>query len=102
MTSINLYINDLDLSAMKKYFVNHGRLTRYAKCDYFIKTSEDCRYIGFVEGGYSNYIVHNSSEQNDYITGFAFEGEVRGLLCKRSFLQNVRSDYCKSNVQRNF
>ena len=78
MVGLNTYINDLDLSALKEYCVNHGRLTQYAKGDYFIKVGEESRYIGFVECGYFNYIVHNSSEQKDYITGFAFEGEFVG------------------------
>ncbi|MGP1548857.1 MAG: Crp/Fnr family transcriptional regulator, partial [Prevotella sp.] len=32
----------------------------------------------YVECGYFNYMVHNTSEQKDYITGFAFEGEFVG------------------------
>lgn len=71
MTGFNSYIDGLDLSALKSYCVNHGRLTQYTKGDYFIKAGEESRYIGFVECGYFNYIVHNASEQKDYITGFA-------------------------------
>lgn len=78
MTGFNSYIDGLDLSALKAYCVNHGRLTQYTKGDYFIKADEESRYIGFVECGYFNYIVHNASEQKDYITGFAFEGEFVG------------------------
>ena len=37
MTGFNSYINGLDLSALNEYYVNHGRLTQYAKGDYFIK-----------------------------------------------------------------
>ena len=75
MIDFNSYIDGLDLSALKEYCVNHGRLTQYAKGDYFNKAGEESRYIGFVECGYFNYIVHNSSEQKDYITGFVFERE---------------------------
>jgi len=78
MIGFNSYIDGLDLSALKAYCVHHGRLTQYAKGDYFIKTGEASQYIGFVEYGYFNYIVHNSSEQKDYMTGFAFEGEFVG------------------------
>ena len=70
MTSFNSYIDGLDLSALNEYCVNHGRLTQYAKGDYFIKAGEESQYIGFVECGYFNYMVHNSSEQKDYLTGF--------------------------------
>ena len=78
MTGFNSYIDGLDLSPLNEYCINHGRLTQYAKGDYFIKTGEESRYIGLVECGYFNYIVHNSSEQKDYNTGFAFEGEFVG------------------------
>lgn len=74
----NSYIDGVDISALKAYCVDHGRLTQYAKGDYFIKTGEQSRYIGFVERGYFNYKVRNTLEQKDYITGFAFEGEFVG------------------------
>ena len=100
MTGFNSYINGLDLSALNEYFINHGRLTQYAKGDYFIKAGEESRYIGFVECGYFNYIVHNSSEQKDYITGFAFEGEFVGdypncLSNKTSEVAIVAGTSCK-------
>ena len=75
MIDFNSYIKGLDLSRLTEYCVNHGQLTQYAKGDYFIKAGEKSRFIGFIECGYFNYIVHNSSEQKDYITGFAFDGE---------------------------
>ena len=78
MIGFNSYINGLDLSRLTEYCINHGRLTQYAKGDYFIKAGEESQYIGFVECGYFNYMVHNSSEQKDYLTGFAFEGEFVG------------------------
>lgn len=103
MVGINSYINGLDLSALKEYCVNHGRLTQYAKGDYFVKEGEESRYIayiGFVELGYFNYMVHNSSEQKDYITGFAFEGEFVGdypncLSGKTSEVTIVAGTSCK-------
>ncbi|QFQ11889.1 Crp/Fnr family transcriptional regulator [Pseudoprevotella muciniphila] len=100
MIDFNSYIDGLDLSALKEYCVNHGRLTQYAKGDYFIKAGEESRYIGFVECGYFNYIVHNSSEQKDYITGFAFEREFVGdypncLSNKTSEVTIVAGTSCK-------
>ena len=41
MVGLNTYINDLDLSALKEYCVNHGQSTQYAKGDYFIKAGEE-------------------------------------------------------------
>ena len=100
MVDFNSYINGLDLSRLTEYCVNHGRLTQYAKGDYFIKVGEDSRFIGLVECGYFNYMVHNSSEQKDYITGFAFEGEFVGdypncLSGKTSEVTIVAGTSCK-------
>ena len=78
MIGFNSYIDGLDLSELKAYFVNYGQLTKYAKGDYLIKAGEESRYIAYIECGYFNYKVHNSSEGKDYITGFAFEGEFVG------------------------
>ena len=100
MMGLNTYINDLDLSALKEYCVNHGQSTQYAKGDYFIKAGEESRFIGFVKCGYFNYMVHNSSEQKDCITGFAFEGEFVGdypncLSSKMSEVTIVAETSCK-------
>lgn len=78
MINFNSYIDGIELSPLVEYLVNHGRLTQYAKGDYFVKAGEKSRYIGFIEYGYFNYMVHNTSERKDYITGFAFEGEFVG------------------------
>ncbi len=100
MIGFNSYINGLDLSRLTEYCINHGRLTQYAKGDYFIKAGEESRFIGFVKCGYFNYMVHNSSEQKDCITGFAFEGEFVGdypncLSSKMSEVTIVAETSCK-------
>ena len=100
MIDFNSYINGLDLSRLNEYCFNHGQVTQYAKGDYFIKACEESQYIGFVELGYFNYMVHNSSEQKDYITGFAFEGEFVGdypncLSGKTSEVAIVAGTSCK-------
>ena len=41
MVGLNTYISGLDLSALKEYCVNHGRITQYAKGDYFVKEGEE-------------------------------------------------------------
>ena len=78
MTCFNSYIDGLDLSALKEHSVRHGRLTQYAKGDYFVKAGEESHYIAYVECGYFNYKVHNFTDGKDYITGFSFEGEFVG------------------------
>ena len=55
MTGFNSYIDDLDLSTLKAYCVNHGRVTQYAKGDYYVKAGEESRFIVFVDCGYFNY-----------------------------------------------
>ena len=100
MTGFNSYIEGLDLTPLADYCVNHGRLTQYAKGDYFIKTGERSRYVGFVEKGYFKYLVHNPFEQKDYISGFAFEREFVGdypncLSGKTSEVTVVAATPCK-------
>lgn len=100
MIGFNSYINGLDLSALNEYCINHGRLTQYAKGDYFVKVGEKSRYIAYVECGYFNYKVHNFSEGKEYITGFAFEGEFVGdypncLSGKTSEVTIVAGTSCK-------
>ena len=100
MINFNSYIEGLDLSELKAYFVNHGQLTQYAKGYYFVKTGEESRYIAYVECGYFNYKVQNFSEGKDYITGFAFEGEFVGdypncLSGKTSEVAIVAGTSCK-------
>ena len=65
MIDFNTYINGLDLSALKEHCVHLGRLTQYAKGDYFVKVGEESHYIAYVECGYFNYKVHNFSESKD-------------------------------------
>ena len=100
MVDFNSYINGLDLSRLTEYCINHGQLKQYAKGDYFVKEDEKSRYIAYIECGYFNYKVHNSSEGKDYITGFAFEGEFVGdypncLSGKTSEVTIVAGTSCK-------
>ena len=100
MVDFNSYIDGLDISELKVYFVNHGQLTQYAKGNYFVKAGEKSHYIAYVECGYFNYMVHNAYEQKDYITGFAFEGEFVGdypncLSSKTSEVAIVAGTSCK-------
>ena len=100
MIDFNSYIKGLDLSRLTEYCVNHGRLTQYAKGDYFVKAGEESRYIAYVECGYFNYKVHNFSEGKDYIIGFVFEGEFVGdypncLSGKTSEVTIVAGTLCK-------
>lgn len=78
MTGFNTYTEGLDLTYLKEYCINHGKLARYSKGDYFLKVGETSRYVGYVEKGYFKYIVRNKAEQKDYVSGFAFVNEFVG------------------------
>lgn len=69
MINFNSYINGLDLSSLKSYCIKYGQLTLYKKGDYFIKAGEVSWFIGFVEYGYFNYLVHNASDQKTISLG---------------------------------
>ena len=43
MINFNSYNDGLDLSVLNEYCVNNGRLTQYAKGDYFIKAGTSCK-----------------------------------------------------------
>ena len=66
------------MTYLKEYCINHGKLARYSKGDYFLKVGETSRYVGYVEKGYFKYIVRNKAEQKDYVSGFAFVNEFVG------------------------
>ena len=100
MIDFNSYIKGLDLSRLTEYCVNRGQLTQYVKGDYFVKAGEESHCIAYVECGYFNYKVHNFSEDKDFITGFAFEGEFVGdypncLSGKTSEVAIVAGTSCK-------
>ena len=78
MTGFNTYIEGLDLTFLKEYCVNHGRLMQYTKGEHFLKAGEISRYVGYVEKGYFKYTVRNKAEQKDYVSGFAFVNEFVG------------------------
>lgn len=78
MNGFNTYTIGLDLSFLKDYCTHHGRLAHYSKGDYFVKTGETSRFIGYVDKGCFKYIVRNVAERKDFITGFAFDNEFVG------------------------
>ena len=46
MEQFNSYLKNLDLDALRTYFVEHGRLQRYKKGERFAQQGNICKYIG--------------------------------------------------------
>lgn len=74
MARFNRYKEDVDLSALRSYCEEHGRVCRYSKGDVILQQGEIGRYIGFVLSGYLKYTTVTDSG-NEAVVGFAFEGE---------------------------
>lgn len=75
MAQFNKYDSIINLSAIKNYCREKGRLCHYAKDDVFVQQGTVGRYLGVVETGYLKYTTLTSSG-NDSVVGFAFEGEI--------------------------
>ncbi len=75
MAQFNIYDSMIDLSAIKDYCREKGRLCHYAKDEVFIQQGTVGKYLGVVESGYFKYTTLTSSG-NDSVVGFAFEGEI--------------------------
>lgn len=75
MAQFNIYDSIIDLSAIKDYCREKGRLCHYAKEDVFVQQGSVGKYLGVVESGYFKYTTLTSSG-NEAVVGFAFVGEI--------------------------
>ena len=75
MAQFNIYDSIIDLSAIKDYCREKGRLCHYAKEDVFVQQGSVGRHLGVVESGYFKYTTFTSSG-NEAVVGFAFEDEI--------------------------
>lgn len=75
MAQFNSYDQSIDLSAIKDYCREHGRVRYYAKDEIFVQQGTRGRYLGVVESGYFKYTTLSSSG-SEAVVGFAFEGEI--------------------------
>ena len=74
MEQFNSYLKNLDLNALRTYFVEHGRLRRYEKEDRFAQQGFVCKYIGLIVKGYFKYTTLNTKAEES-VMNFAFENE---------------------------
>ena len=75
MSAFNSYTINLNLSTLKEYCINHGEMIHFSRGDIFEIEGLKSQRIGYVAKGCFKYIVHNNTENRDYITGFSFENE---------------------------
>lgn len=75
MAQFNQYDSIIDLSAIKDYCREKGRLCHYSKDNVFVQQGSVGKYLGVVKSGYFKYTVLTSSG-NEAVVGFAFEDEI--------------------------
>lgn len=75
MAQFNQYDSLIDLTAIKDYCHENGRVVHYPKDDVFVQQGCLAKYLGVVESGYFKYTTLTSSG-NEAVVGFAFEGEI--------------------------
>ena len=75
MDEFNKYLKGADLNWIKEVCTNQGRLTQYARNDYFSRAGDVTTYVGYIKRGAFRYVCVNPSEEKEYSTGFAFEKE---------------------------
>ena len=75
MSAFNSYTINLNLSTLKDYCIKHGELKHFSRGEMFEIEGLKSQRIGHVVKGCFKYIVHNNTEERDYITGFSFENE---------------------------
>lgn len=75
MVQFNHYDGIIDLSAVKDFCRENGRLYHYAKNDVFVQQGTVGKYLGVIESGYFKYTTLTSLG-NESVVGFAFAGEI--------------------------
>lgn len=76
MYPFNTYTIGIELSSLKDYCIRHGEMKKFSRGDLF-ETEGMCTHcIGYITNGNFKYIVRNEVEGKNYISGFAFCGEL--------------------------
>ena len=111
MENFNTYCKEVDLSTCYELLTSKGVLQTYKKGDYFIRTQQQCNYIGLVISGYFKYSVIGTDGE-EHITGFAFQNSIVGdyfsLIKNQLPLTNIIATtdaevfLCKKEVLKEF
>ncbi|MDE6347017.1 MAG: Crp/Fnr family transcriptional regulator [Muribaculaceae bacterium] len=75
MDGFNSYDSTCDLSAIKDFCRDNGRVVHFPKNDIFIQQGYVAKHLGVVQSGYFKYTTLTSSG-SEAVVGFAFEGEI--------------------------
>lgn len=71
MPDFNAYINELDFSELKSFFLENGTLKEYKKKEFFCFQGNPSVNIGYIESGIFRYI-RTDSLGDDHIVGYSF------------------------------
>ena len=95
MDAINdYYMEELDLSAMKRFFLEQGERRILEKQDYFVRQGERSGRVAYVEDGMFRF-VRTDTKGGEHIVGYSFRdsfvAEYTSCLCGRPALADVQA-----------
>lgn len=71
MLNFNEYMNEIDFSEFKNFFLKNGKSIEIKKKDYFVRQNEPCKHVGLVQDGIFKYTrIDNAG--NAHIVGYSF------------------------------
>lgn len=88
MKQLNTYINNIDYSEIKKFFIERGGKQIFQRKDFFVQQYSISLYAGFIEKGIFHYACVDCNGK-EHIVGYAFENE---FVCDySSFMKRTES-----------
>ena len=87
-------MEELDLSAMKRFFLEQGERRILEKQDYFVRQGERSGRVAYVEDGMFRF-VRTDTKGGEHIVGYSFRdsfvAEYTSCLCGRPALADVQA-----------
>lgn len=77
MEDFNKYTSHINYSPLVEWALQHGKLVRYKKGEYFLRQGESCKTMGYVTSGSFRYCCTNSKGECP-IVGYTFEDSFVG------------------------
>lgn len=71
MVNFNRFMNELDFSELKTFFLEKGESIELKKKDYFVRQNELCKFVGFVECGIFKHTRINN-DGNESVVDYSF------------------------------
>jgi len=95
--NFNQYLNVLDFSSLRKYFIENGTLRNGEKKDYFVKQGTSAHEIALIESGGVRYTcVGNDGKEQ--IVGYSFQHDF--ACCYVSFIHKKPSILNAQYIQK--